>query len=76
MARLRHAGGHQGCLFIGVERKSPAHPQNDVIDPNRTWRITSIGVAALLVRLTCFASSVIFSCMTLSVDGAGGPLLP
>jgi hypothetical protein len=31
------------CLFIGVDRKSSAYPQNDVIDPKRTRHCSSIG---------------------------------
>ena len=44
MARLRHAGGPRGCLLIGVERKLSTHPQNDVIDPKRTWTFHGAGL--------------------------------
>ena len=45
LALLRPAAGPRGWLLIGVDRKSSTHPQNDVIDPKRTWR------ALLLDRL-------------------------
>ena len=35
MAHLRPADGLRGCLLIGVDRKSSAHPQNDVNDPKQ-----------------------------------------
>ena len=38
MAPLRPAVGPRGCLLIGIDRKSSAHPQTDPPDPNRTSR--------------------------------------
>ena len=50
-----------------------------ITKPTRLTR-SGPGASHLLVSLpyayVCLASSVIFSCMTLSVNGAGGPLLP
>jgi hypothetical protein len=40
-APLRHAAGLCECLFIGVDRKSSAHRQNDAIDPQQTSDIRS-----------------------------------
>jgi hypothetical protein len=45
---------------IAQEADVSRHDKIGASDPNRTWRTTSIGVAALLVRLTCLASSIIF----------------
>ena len=45
MARLRHANRLGKYLFIGVDRKSSARRQNDVIDSEQTW---ALGVAVSL----------------------------
>ena len=36
LAPLRHADRLRACLFIGVDRKWPAHRQGDANDPQRT----------------------------------------
>jgi len=36
VARLRNADSHRECLFMGADRKSSTHPQNDAIDPQLT----------------------------------------
>src|SRR5260370_15400602 len=37
LARLRHADRVRRCLFIGVDRKSPADGQNGAFDPEPTY---------------------------------------
>ena len=37
MALFGPSAGPRRCRFIGVNRKSLAHPQNDATDPKRTW---------------------------------------
>ena len=38
------------CLFIDVDRKSSAYPQNDVIDPKQTSGLTRHGSEMMHVR--------------------------
>jgi hypothetical protein len=37
LAQMRSADRFRECLLFGVDRKSSAHPQNDAIDPKRTY---------------------------------------
>src|ERR1700687_3093449 len=56
MARLRHADGDSKRLLIGEDRKSPAHSQNDAIDPGCVKTCTSQECAELFSQSSSLSS--------------------
>ena len=53
-ARLRHADGHQQCLFIGGDRKSSVEGQNGAFDPEQTNELANTAIGCRTNRYLPF----------------------